>query len=73
MAKRDTYSNTTDVGVLRGVELPRDAAARLQVWVGGEQQRFVKRATEEREVVLSCWIVTDSDAERLNVRLGKPL
>ena len=25
------------------------------------------------EVVLSCWIDTDSDAERLNVRLGKPL
>ena len=27
----------------------------------------------EDEVVLSCWIDTDSDAERLNVRLGKPL
>ena len=28
---------------------------------------------EIAEVVLSCWIDTDSDAERLNVRLGKPL
>ena len=25
------------------------------------------------EVVLSCWIDTDSDAKRLNVRRGKPL
>ena len=46
----------------------------------GRERRVVRelplrreRDTEHLEVVLSCWIDTDSDAERLNVRLGKPL
>ena len=48
--------------------------AKLKTRASNAKRHYVMESPPEAaEVVLSCWIDTDSDAERLNVRLGKPL